>query len=321
MKEYKSIDKFISVNNTKIVGKGLVAANIVKLWNEGYTGKNINVAIIDGGIKRHNDFQNRIIKQLNLTGQAIEDNHGTHVAGIIGANGNFRGGAYECNIIDIMVIGKNGGNIDNLIRGIYMALDNGARVINMSIGTDYLPAEPMNRLKNAMNDAWNRGCVCIAASGNQGNGVCSPDITEYPAGISTALSVGSCDIGPNINDIKISYFSNENNEVDLLAAGTGILSTVNTNDYEIFNGTSMATPHVSALGALFSQMLVEKYPTLNGSRFSSNLMSLLRQNAYKFAQLSCSFGLGFSRYLPNDNVTIPEGDKFYVNGIFEGYKI
>ena len=93
------IDKKSPMGN-KIYPKGISSSSFQRAWRDGYTGENIIVAVIDTGIDTtHPDLQNKVIKTLNLTDESISDDHGTHVAGTIAANGYLVGGAYNCKLI------------------------------------------------------------------------------------------------------------------------------------------------------------------------------------------------------------------------------
>ena len=335
----------IRSKNTKIYTKGISSSAFQRAWAEGYTGKGIVVAIIDTGVdSSHPDLQNKIIQSINLTDESVEQDHGTHVAGTIAANGYLIGGAYDCKLIDIKALGKTGGSINNVVKGIRYAAANKAHIINMSLGAANLSSSDINLLTSAISDAWNSGTICVAACGNDGVSVCTPDQFEYPASIEKVSSISACDIGNDLNTISLAPFSNENTQVDMGACGTNVLSTIRGGNYGILSGTSMATPHVSAMAALLGQYILSKYPTMSGSSFSTNLVSLLRRNVCpvdgcgtqklglsqqtthtssifheKFTNIS--FGLGFLRYEPTNGPYTPSGTPLIYNGIFVGHTV
>ena len=274
--------ELLQQENKRLVPKGLSASAFQRAWEAGFTGKDVVVAVIDTGVDgNHPDLRDKVIKAINLTGEPITESHGTHVAGTIAANGWLIGGAYDSKIVDIKALGYNGGSISNIIKAIGLAVSNGASVVNMSLGGSGLTNNDIQGLTTAIQEAWNNGCICVAASGNSGTSICTPDTYEYPASIEKSESVAACDVSDNLDTISLAPFSNENNRVDLGACGVNIVSTVIDSKYAVYSGTSMSTPHVSAMAAILVQSIKSKYPTLTGSTFSSNLVSLLHSNVLK----------------------------------------
>ncbi len=115
------------------------------VWQAGFTGKGIKVAIVDTGIDpNHPDFANRIAQMKDFTGEGPNDNngHGTHVAGIIGgsgaaSNGKYKGVAPDCMFFTAKVLRGNGsGSTSDVMAGIEWAVQQGAQVINLSLGSD-----------------------------------------------------------------------------------------------------------------------------------------------------------------------------------------
>lgn len=343
------IEELVVGNEKRFIPKGILASSFDRAWKDGLTGKNIIVAVIDTGIDpNHPDLKGKIIKSINLTGEPINESHGTHVAGTIAANGFLLGGAYDCKLIDIKVIGKKGGTISNVIKGIGFAVINGASIINMSLGASDLSNTDIEALSIAIHDAWNKGCICVSAAGNDGTTVCTPDKYEYPASIEKSESIAACEVSEDLSTISLAKFSTENNRVDVAACGVNVLSSIIGGKYGVFSGTSMATPHVSAMLALFAQDIKNKKPSLGGSTFSNDLVSMVHNNVLKIegcgpqtflpkstsvgncyrSALSggvnikydnISFGLGFVRYQPELPPLVPEGTKFFNNSVFLGY--
>ena len=313
--------------NGPVLTKGILSSSFPRCWEQNYTGKDILVAIVDTGIDgNHPDLKGKVVKQINLTSEKINSIHGTHVAGIIAANGLIKGGAPNCSILDIKIISSTGGSVDNLIKAINLSVINNAHVINVSLGSSDLTPEQISRLQTVVNNAWNSGVICVAASGNEGKSLCTVDGYEYPASIKKAESVGCCDVGTNLNNIQLSIFSNENDMVDITACGVNILSTSLNNSYAILSGTSMSTPHVSAMVANLYQCVKEKYPTLSGSSLSSTVISLLNTNILKISgcrigpvNSDISYGLGFLRYDNSLDPILPSNTKYFYNNIFLGY--
>jgi thermitase len=146
--------------------------------------------------------------------------------------------------MNVKVLGDDGsGYYSWVVKGIIWAADHGARVINLSLGGP----EGSGTLQNAINYAWNKGCVVVAAAGNDGSG--SP---SYPAFYDNCIAVAATDS----NDAKAS-FSNHGFWVDVAAPGVDIYSTlpnhknqIGPRNYGTLSGTSMAAPHVAGVAAL-----------------------------------------------------------------------
>jgi subtilisin family serine protease len=171
--------------------------------------------------------------------------HGSHVAGIAAAvtnnvtwSFNVAGTAWNCRIMPVRA-GEETFEDVALFEAIDYAVNNGARVINMSMGG---PDSSM-AFETACNEAYNSGVLLVAAAGNE-YGL----ITSYPAAFESVIGVAATD------DLdQIAEFSNYGTWVDLSAPGVGILSTVWDNDYDWWDGTSMSCPFVAgAAGLVFS---------------------------------------------------------------------
>ncbi|MFH0775451.1 MAG: S8 family serine peptidase [bacterium] len=224
-------------------------------WDIGTGAGFVKIAIIDTGVDiDHPDLVEKIISGgydfANDDSNPDDDQgHGTHVAGIAAASTNnwigVAGVAWGCKILAIKVLDSGGyGTDDNCALGIRYAADNGARVINMSWGGKTPPAFT---LEDACNYAYNKGCLLVAAAGNNTPSTPIPFIC-YPAAYENVLAVAATDF----NDNRAS-FSNYGDWVDVAAPGQDIYSTTRNNSYGSMDGTSMATPFVSGLaGLLFS---------------------------------------------------------------------
>ncbi|MBC7262599.1 MAG: S8 family serine peptidase, partial [Chloroflexi bacterium] len=170
-----------------------------------------------------------------------DNGHGTHVSGIAAAETNngigIAGVSWGARVMTVKVLDQHGdGWYYDIAAGIVYAVDNGARVINLSLGGK----EPSFLLQDALRYAYNQGALIVAASGNDGGRVL------YPAAYPEAVAVAATDA----NDQRCS-FSNYGPEVDIAAPGEAILSTWLPPYYYYYKrGTSMATPHVSGAAAL-----------------------------------------------------------------------
>lgn len=310
----------------KFYPKGISCSAFQRAWNAGFNGNGIKVAVIDTGIDgAHPDLAGKIIKSFNLTGEALSESHGTHVAGTIAGNGWITGGAPGCSIIDIKVLGKNGGTISNIVKAIALATTNGASVINMSLGGSGIRNSDIQSLKVAIQNAWNNGTVCIVASGNAGTSINTRDGYSYPAAIDQAESIAACDVTENLKTITLAKFSNENDKVDRAACGVGVLSTIMGGKYAVYNGTSMATPHVSAMAAILAQSIKASNPRLKGAAFSDALVRALNSNVFPISAKitspvgNISYGRGFLRFIPNAGPEVPGGDPVYSGSVFLGH--
>lgn len=210
------------------------------------SGSGVKVAVLDTGVQaNHPDLTGKVILQKDF---AYNDNvaddvagHGTHVCGTIAATTNNGIGVaslgFGTQIIAGKVLNNSGsGTLAKIANGITWAADNGAKVINMSLGG----TSGSTALQNAVNYAWNKGVVVVAAAGNS-----NTTAANYPAYYTNAIAVAATDQ----NDARAS-FSNYGSWVDIAAPGVDVGSTYINSQYVYMSGTSMASPHVSALAAL-----------------------------------------------------------------------
>jgi subtilisin family serine protease len=216
-----------------------------KIWDK-TTGSGVIVAVIDTGVQLdHADLSANIgsgFDFVNNDNQAYDDNgHGTHVAGIVGASNNGEGTVGPSNsarLMPIKVLNASGyGYLSDVAKGIYYAVDNGARIINLSLGT----TQDTVVLREAVRYAGQRGVLVVAAAGNSYGQSCM-----YPAAYAESICVVATD-----KDNKLASFSNVGGE--LSAPGVSNYATYLGNRYAYLSGTSMATPHISGAAAtLFS---------------------------------------------------------------------
>lgn len=167
--------------------------------------------------------------------------HGSHVAGIAAADTNngqgVAGVSWQARIMPLRALADNNtGTITNTAAAIIYAADNGARIINLSLGTTM----PSNTLAQAVSYAQSKGCLLIASAGNDG----FPSI-EYPAALPGVMAVGAS----TPSDARWSN-SNYGPEIDVVAPGVQIFSTARYQDYALLDGTSMSTAFVSGLADL-----------------------------------------------------------------------
>jgi subtilisin family serine protease len=242
------------------------------------TGGDVTVAIIDTGIDAdHPDLRaniwhnpNEVQNGLDDDGNAMIDDingvdyangdtdpsddagHGSHVAGIVGAEGDngvgVAGVSWRVRLMALKFLDGNGeGNTADAANAIDYAVDHGARVVNASWGG---PAFSQT-LYEAVQRAADRGVVFVAAAGNEGNDSdASPD---FPAAfdLPNVISVAASDR----NDQLLPYSNYGHGSVDIAAPGDDIYSTVppevDPSGYANFSGTSMASPSVAGAAALY----------------------------------------------------------------------
>jgi thermitase len=217
-------------------------------WDITRGSSSVRIAIVDTGVQyNHPDLSGKVVlghDYVDGDNDPYDGNgHGTHCAGIAAAVTNnstgIAGMAPNASILAVRVLDSNGsGTLDAVANGIIYAADNGAKVISLSLGGSV----GSTTLQNAVNYAWNKGAVIVAAAGN--SGISAP---SYPAYYSNAIAVAAT----TSSDVKASY-SNWGSWVDVAAPGSSIYSTYPTNTYTSLSGTSMATPHVAGLAGLLA---------------------------------------------------------------------
>jgi len=218
--------------------------NADQVWQQGIHGTGVTVAVLDSGVAADADLvqpANRLLASVNFADQRLTSDpggHGTHIAGIIAGNGSRSGGeiigvAPQANIVDVRVLGNTGsGRISSVVRGIEWVLahrhDYNIRVINLSFGAPALLPYRLDPMSAAVEIAWRRGLVVVAASGNsgpQGNTVETPGIDPY------VITVGATDDRGTLSrrDDLLAWFSawgraDSNAKPDLVAPGRRLVS-------------------------------------------------------------------------------------------------
>ncbi|MGX7595078.1 Ig-like domain-containing protein [Planococcus plakortidis] len=215
--------------------------NSERAWEKTQGSEDVTVAVLDDGFDlNHPDFQGQGISAYYTATQLSTEDHGTHVAGIIGASiNNWSLGAGVAPNADMMLIDvfeTDRAYSSDVIEGIYLATDAGADIINMSLGSYYYNWN----YEFAIQYAHQNGVLVIASAGND-----SSSSTHYPSGYSNVVSVGSTD-----RYDQLSWFSNYGLDQDITAPGSNIWSTTRWGGFEAYSGTSMASPIVAGVAAL-----------------------------------------------------------------------
>jgi subtilisin family serine protease len=230
---------------------------------------NVVVAVLDSGVQfSHPDLSGRVLAGydfVNDDADASDDyGHGTAVAGVIASAGNNglggAGVAFGCLMLPVKVCGADGtAPYSAIADGIRYAVDHGARVINISLVGDQASAT----LQDAVNYAWERNAVIVAAAGNTGG-----PTPEYPAACQNAVAVSSL----ALNDAR-STFSSYGPHVALAAPGEGIWTTQMRADprFGEWSGTSFASPIVAGVAALVA--------SANSALCNTQVVSILIQTA------------------------------------------
>lgn len=272
-------------------------------WGQRSASPNVVVAVIDGGIQlSHPDLTSNIwINKDEIFNNGddddnngfkddyygwnfadnvpnpVPDSHGTHVAGIIGAEGNngigITGVTWDVQLMPIDVFGKAGdggaGMFEfwySVLDGIDYAVDNGADIINMSLGENFkLNARQFfekypqwhEDTKNTLERAVNNGTSIVIAAGNEEINFDNERWISYPAVYSEFIP-GVISVASITNTGDVASYSNVGSKVTIAApggdtfkkTGAGILSTVTRSRYKAFDGTSMASPVVAGAAAL-----------------------------------------------------------------------
>ena len=293
-------------NNGSQGGSTSADINIEPAWAIGTTSTFVT-AVIDSGIDyTHPDLAANIwINRNEVAGNGIDDDrngyvddirgwdfanndnnplddngHGTHVAGTIGAVGNngvgVVGVAWQTSIMALKFLDANGsGSLSRAISAINYARVNGAKVINASWGGGGFSSA----LQSAITQFVSSGGVFVAAAGNESSN--NGTTPSYPANYTGVISVGA-----SARTDTLASFSNFGTNVDIVAPGQSILSTLPNNRYGTLSGTSMASPHVAgAIALLWSQNPAKSAAQITDA-LMANTDNVLRGSTSQFGRMN-----------------------------------
>ncbi|MFE6284863.1 S8 family serine peptidase [Streptomyces sp. NPDC057877] len=268
--------------------KSVAQIGAPKAWEAGYDGKGVKIAVLDTGVDAtHEDLKSQVTASKNFTTAADATDkygHGTHVASIAAgtgakSGGKFKGVAPGASVLNGKVLDDNGfGDDSGILAGMEWAAEQGADVINMSLGGfDSPEIDPLEAAVNKL--SAEKGVLFAIAAGNAG-----PESVGSPGSADAALTVGAVDdkdkladfssTGPRVGDGAIKPDVTAPG-VDITAAsakGSVIAQEVGESPagYLTISGTSMATPHVAGAAALLKQQHPEwTYTELKGALAAS----------------------------------------------------
>lgn len=292
---YVEKDHVVKVAATTVSNWGVSDIKAPASWESGLTGKGVKIGVIDTGVASHSDLS--IAGGVNVisgaaTSYADDNGHGTHVAGIIGGkgvNGGVKGVAPDSSIYAVKALDSSGsGYTSDIIAGIDWAIQNKMDIVSMSLGS----SESDVSLQNAVDTAYSKGILVVAAAGNDGNSSGTGTNVNYPANYSSVIAVGAVD-----SSNTRASFSSTGSKVEVSAPGVNVASTYLNGGYVQMSGTSMATPFVSGDLALLKQ----KYPNYTNVQLrqllDSNIVDLGVQGRDSF------YGYGLIQ-APNNGTTV-----------------
>jgi subtilisin family serine protease len=279
---------------------GLQATKVV---SSSYTGAGIKVAVLDTGLDlTHPDFAGRAITSESfISGEEVQDlqGHGTHCIGTSCGPLNppdpsspmRYGVAYNAEIFVGKVLSNQGSGADGgILAGIDWAIGNGCQIISMSLGAPTRRGATYSPIyEEVAKRALSQGTLIIAAAGNESNrpGFINP--VARPANCPSIMAVAALDKQLQIASFSNSSINPDGGGIDIAGPGVAVYSTWSTkairraSRYLTIAGTSMATPHVAGIAALYAEA--------TGKR-GYELWALLMQNAQRINLPSVDVGIG-----------------------------
>ena len=212
------------------------------------TGK-VRLAVLDTGYSPHDLLPEPVYSKSFIRGESVRDGngHGNHCAGTALGRGGI-GVAPGASLMAIKVLSNEGrGSSDGIANGIRDAVDNGADILSLSLGS----SSPYEPTRKSLEYAWSKGVITISAAGNSGfNG--RQNTIGYPAKYPESLCIGAYR-----KDGQRASFSSGGRELDMCCPGQDIVSCDNNSasGFRGMSGTSMATPFAAGLFALIVELM------------------------------------------------------------------
>ncbi len=224
----------------------LPKATFEPIWKR-VSGVGVRAAVLDTGRNQHDLLPEPVEARSFIQGESWTDGngHGTHCAGtVLGREGIGLAPAASL-IVGKVLSNRGSGSSESIAQGIRWAVDVGADVISMSLGSNS-PYQPM---QDALRYAWEKGVVVVAAAGNSGfNG--RTNTIGYPGKYLESLCIGAYR-----SDGQRASFSSGGREMDMCCPGQDIISCSTTNGFRAMSGTSMATPFAAGLFCLIIELM------------------------------------------------------------------
>ncbi|UQW99452.1 S8 family serine peptidase [Streptomyces sp. RerS4] len=249
------------------------------MWQAGYTGEGVKVAVLDTGVDQTHPFLQGVeVAEKNFsesTDAADRHGHGTHVASTIagtggGPAGRYKGVAPGVRLLDAKVLNDDGwGTESGIVSGMQWAVDQGARIVNMSLGGQDEPGlDPKEEAVARLSDR----ALFVVAAGNSGD---KPGTVTSPGSAPAALTVGAVDKEDRLADFSSRGPTTDGaSKPDVTAPGVDIIAAKSTQNgepsekpYLPMSGTSMASPHVAGGAAL----LLQQHPDWTGAQLKALL--------------------------------------------------
>jgi len=239
-----------------------------------FTGENVTAYVIDSGISKSPEFENRLMSGISFNPDGIITNdcsgHGTHVASLLGSK--TYGVAKRVKLVPVKVFNcDTTTSASNIIKAIYWVIKQPKGIVNLS-----LSGNKNSIVNKAIIDLKNAGFIVIVAAGNNGLDACN----FSPSSESSAIVAGCFN---SLN--QICSYSNEGNCVTLFAPGHSILGLKNTGGTIYKSGSSMSTPHIAGVAATIYQ----QFPGISQDQMKNKLINMAAKNLRNFK----------SQYSPN----------------------